>query len=80
MLVNRLRTMLAGAHAPALAADAEGDGNADAVGFEWRVLLAFVEVAVTVGLAVGLAAGLGELVLAVGYTFGVLLGPGHAGP
>jgi len=42
--------------------------------------IAFVEVAVTVGLAVGLAAGLGELVLAVGYTFGVLLGPGHAGP
>ena len=71
--------MLAGAHAPALAADAEGDGDADAVGFEWRAplaLLAFGEVAVTVGLAVGL----GELVLAVGYTFGVLLGPGHAGP
>ena len=76
MLVNRLRTMLAGAHAPALAADAEGDGDADAIGFEWWVLLAFVEVAVVVGLAVGL----GELVLAVGYTFGALLGPGHAGP
>lgn len=64
--------MLAGAHAPALAADAEGDGDADAVGFEWWVLLAFVEVAVTVGL--------GEVVAAVGYAFGVLLGPGHAGP
>lgn len=55
--------------------DAEGDGDADTVGFAWRAplaLLAFMEVAVVVGP--------GELVLAVGYTFGVLLGPGHAGP
>ena len=47
-------------------------------------MLAFVAVVVAVGLGdcVGLAdcVGLGEVVAAVGYTFGVLLGPGHAGP
>ena len=78
MLMNRLRTMLAGAHTPALAADedAEADGDADAVGFGWLAVPAFVDVAVTVGLAVGL----GEVVAAVGYAFGVLLGLNHAGP
>ena len=43
---------------------------------------AFADVAVAVAVALGLGdcVGLGEFVAAVGYAFGVLLGPGHAGP
>ena len=84
--------MLAGAHAPALAPERD----ADAVGLGWWAVLAVVAVAFVVGLAeaaglaevVGLGdvvelgdvVGLGELVPAVGYTAGMLLGTGHAGP
>ena len=78
--------MLAGAHAPALAPDGDGD----AVGFGWRAVLACVAAAFVVGIAevVGLAdvvgvadvVGLGKLAPAVGYTAGMLLGAGQAGP
>ena len=78
--------MLAGAHAPALAPARD----ADAVGLGWWAVLAAVAVAFVVGLAeaaglaevVGLGdvVGLGELVPAVGYTAGMVLGAGHAGP